>query len=290
MIDKIVANAVAAAQNNMKFNQGDFYGSGSVTLHDNDGNISLDGNGNPITDKGLLYCGHCRQLKQTRLYNPLTKRIIQPYISCQCMMEEDEKARAKISNDNLQIRIAQNLSQADALMLKNTFAKDKSANGDAGKLCRDYCRRWFDYYKPHNIGLYIYGGVGVGKSFYAACIANEIAHVYGDTVKVVSVTRVINDLFSTDDKSSYIDSLAAVDLLVLDDFGAERKSDYGQEQVYSVVDERYKAQKPLIVTSNLDYKELSQKSNVNRQRIFDRVRDMCVPFEIKGESKRGVKL
>lgn len=288
MISNIVDSVAAKAQKSIRFNDGDYYGNGSITLLDYKGEKALDGDGKPITDKGLLYCGRCKQLKQTRLFNPVTKKIISPPVFCQCEIEKDEQARAKIIEDNKQIQIQRNLSQSDALMLKNTFAKDTKANSIVSQLCREYCRHWRDKYFPKNIGLYIFGGVGVGKSFYASCIANEIARVYGDTVKAVSATRIINDLFGTESKSAYIDSLASVDLLVIDDFGAERKTDYGMEQIFSVVDERYKAQKPLILTSNYDYSALRQKASVSQQRIYDRVKDMCLPVKIEGSSMRGI--
>lgn len=270
-------------------NPSDFVGDGSKVLY-RDGEISRDGDGNPLTDEGLIYCGTCHQLKQYRIYAPFLGRVLEPYVVCQCEEKIDAQEQQRIIEYNRQRQIKLNLSQADALMLKNTFSVDKYPNSEPSKMLRDYCRHWKDKYQPMNRGLYIFGDVGVGKSFYASCVANEIARVYGDTVKAVSVTRVVNDLFSTDNKSGYIDSLASVDLLVLDDFGAERKSDYGLEQVFSVIDERYKAQKPLILTSNYDYSLLRQKVSVNQKRIYDRVIGMCLPVKIEGASLRGITI
>lgn len=286
MFDSVIADTVQRSYENILIDKSDYIGDGSKTLY-RDGEVSRDGDGNPLTDEGLIYCGTCHELKQYRIYSSILRRVIEPFVLCKCGQKIDKQERDRIIEENRQRRIAQNLSQADSLMLKNTFDKDKLPDSSVSKLCRDYCRRWNYYYQQKNIGLYIYGGVGVGKTFYASCVANEIAKVYGNTVKALSVTKAINDLFSNEDKSGYIDQLAAVDLLVLDDFGAERKTDYAVEQLFSIIDERYKAQKPIIITSNLDYGDLKSKTNIQYQRIYDRVIDMCIPVKVDGQSMRG---
>lgn len=289
MFNQILSHLERKSETTIPHNPSDYVGDGSKLLYI-DGEVSRDGNGNPLTDKGLIYCGTCHQLKQYRIYASFLGRVLEPFVVCECEQKINEQERQRIVAYNRQRRIDFNLSQADALMLKNTFSTDKYPSSEVSRMFRDYCYHWRDKYQPMNIGLYIFGGVGVGKTFYASCIANEIARSYGDTVKVLSITKAINDIFSTEDKSGYIDSLVAVDLLVLDDFGTERKTDYGFEQVFSIIDERYKTQKPLILTSNYDYSVLRQKVNINQQRIYDRVKDMCLPVKIEGSSMRGIAI
>jgi len=214
--------------------------------------------------------------------------MIEPYVPCLCEQQKDKNIHDRIVEENRQRRIDNNLSQADKLLLKSTFSADKFPKSEASRLFRDYCNHWRDTNLPRGTGLYIFGGVGVGKTFYASCIANEVAQKYGNTVKALSITKAINDLFSTSDKSGYIDELAKVDLLIIDDFGAERKTEYSNEVVYSILDERYKAQKPLILTSNTDYGILQNQRKTNR--VFDRVIDMCLPYQMIGESMRGITI
>ena len=287
MFSKIISQAEQKSRSGVKIRQGDYFGDGSRLLY-RDGEISKDGDGRPLTDKGLLYCGRCGNLRQYRIYASFLKRVIEPYVPCDCEQREDARQDARIAEENRQRRIDRNLSQADRLMLKNSFAADKYPDSEAGKLFRDYCRHWRGFYKPKGVGLYIFGGIGTGKTFYASCVANEIARVYGDSVRAMSVTKAINDMYSTDDKSGFIQELAAVDLLILDDFGAQRKTDYSGETVFSIIDERYKAQKPLILTSNLDYGVL--KKMRSKDRVYDRVIDMCVPYHMTGDSRRGVQI
>ncbi len=73
-------------------------------------------------------------------------------------------------------------------------------------------------------------------------------------------------------------------LLILDDFGAERNTEYALEQLFNVIDARYQARKPLILTSNLSLADLKNPADEAHKRIFDRVLEMCSPvnFGIAG--------
>ena len=285
MFDSVIENAVRESRKNIKIDKGDYVGDGSKFLYI-DGEKSLDGFGNPLTDEGLIYCGKCHELKSYRIYSSILGRVLEPFVVCKCGQKIDQHERDRIIQENKQREIDRNLAQADRLMLKSTFKKDKYPDCRGSRVSKDFCKRWIEYFSPKSIGLYMYGGVGVGKTFYASCIANEIARVYGHTVKAISMTKVVNDIFSAEDKSRYISELVSYDLLILDDFGAERKTDYALEQVFSVIDERYKMQKPLIITSNLSYGELKNAKDVQHKRIYDRIIDMCVPVELEGESRR----
>ena len=91
------------------------------------------------------------------------------------------------------------------------------------------------------------------------------------------------------DKQDIIDQMRYYPLLVIDDLGAERNSDYALETVYMVIDERYKSKKPLIVTTNLTLDEICNPKNMAYQRIYDRVLEMCAPLVFRGDSIRRRK-
>ena len=78
-------------------------------------------------------------------------------------------------------------------------------------------------------------------------------------------------------------------LLILDDFGMERGTEYGLEQVYNVIDSRYRSRKPLIVTTNLTLEELQNPEDTPHARIYDRLIEMCSPVCITGENFRKAK-
>ena len=78
-------------------------------------------------------------------------------------------------------------------------------------------------------------------------------------------------------------------LVILDDFGVERQSDYALEIVQFVLDERYKSGHPLIVTTNLTLRDLRSPKNITCARMFDRLNEMCVPLHFEGISRRKAK-
>ena len=87
-------------------------------------------------------------------------------------------------------------------------------------------------------------------------------------------------------RNEYIDRLCRFPLLILDDFGMERGTEYGLEQVYNVADSRYHSQKPLIVTTNLTLEELQHPEDTAHARIYDRLLEMCCPVFFTGENIR----
>ncbi len=85
---------------------------------------------------------------------------------------------------------------------------------------------------------------------------------------------------------SIFPAFAATPLLILDDFGMERGTEYGLEQVYSVIDSRYRSGKPLIATTNLTLEELQHPQDTPHARIYDRLTSMCAPVRFTGSNFR----
>ena len=133
-----------------------------------------------------------------------------------------------------------------------------------------------------NTGLLLWGNTGNGKTYAAACIANSLIDL-GIPTMITSFPRILNAWY---DKQEIIAQVRYYPLLIIDDLGAERNSDYALETVYAVIDERYKAKKPLIVTTNLTLEEICKPKNMDYQRIYDRVLEMCVPVVFQGQSIR----
>ena len=73
---------------------------------------------------------------------------------------------------------------------------------------------------------------------------------------------------------------------ILDDFGMERGTEYGLEQVFNVIDSRYRSGKPLIVTTNLTLDDLRNPEDTAHSRIYDRLLSMCVPVRFTGDNFR----
>jgi DNA replication protein DnaC len=79
------------------------------------------------------------------------------------------------------------------------------------------------------------------------------------------------------------------DLLILDDLGAERGTEYALEQVFAVIDARYRSRKPLVVTTNLTLDALKHPDDLAHARIYDRILEICAPILFGGENLRVEK-
>lgn len=241
-------------------------------------------------EDGLLYCGKCRTPKQMRLgNNPFTGESDPAIVPtpCQCQQEADREADERDKQERFKLKMSQ--LNADGITcpgsLRNTFADDDGQRPEVTAACRRYVDHW-DEMVAENIGILFYGGVGTGKTFYASCIANALLE-RRVTAAATSFPRLLNLLQGAQEKQKLLDSLTRYKLLILDDLGVERDSTFGMEQIFNVVDARYHAHLPIIVTTNLSIEELKNPSSMPYARIYDRVLEMCpVPLKLTGDSRR----
>ena len=102
-----------------------------------------------------------------------------------------------------------------------------------------------------------------------------------------NIARILNELNgSFSGRNDIVDKLCRYPLLIIDDFGMERGTEYALEQIYNIVDSRYRSQKPLIVTTNLTLDEIRHPQDTAHARIYDRLLEMCVPISCIGMSFR----
>ena len=112
----------------------------------------------------------------------------------------------------------------------------------------------------------------------------EMIYQYAAPTKAETIGGMKETVPVIKDRNEYISRLCSFPLLILDDFGMERGTEYGLEQVYNVVDSRYRSRKPLIVTTNLTLEELQNPEDTPHARIYDRLIEMCSPVCITGEN------
>lgn len=233
---------------------------------------------------GLLYCGSCNTKKQRVLVTPWGQSIV--YCLCKCETEKRNKELEEERKEE-EMRYIENLKIAglqDKDMFNCTFEKAK--NDVYIEKAMKYCENWQAIYENNN-GLLLWGDVGTGKTFVAGCIANYLLQSRVP-VMMTSLIKIINDLqgFNIADKNEYMNNLNKFKLLILDDLGAERQSEYALEQIFNVIDNRYKNGQPVIITTNLTLTELKNPQDTKYKRIYDRILEMCVPLKFSGTSKR----
>ena len=104
---------------------------------------------------------------------------------------------------------------------------------------------------------------------------------------MTNFARILNELNgSFFGRNDVVDKLCRYPLLIIDDFGMERGTEYALEQIYNIVDSRYRSRKPLIVTTNLTLDEIRHPQDTAHARIYDRLLEMCVPVSCIGVSFR----
>ena len=234
---------------------------------------------------GILYCGRCKTPKQARIAFSGETQIVPCLCNCADAEYKREEAERKKRERFAEIKALRIYELQDPIVHQCSFDLDDGAN-PATVNCQRYADKW-ENMRGRNLGLLLWGNTGNGKTFAAACIANQLMK-RGVPVLMVSFVRLLNVMqgLQTETKSTYLDSMNAFPLVILDDFGAERDTSFSLEQVYSVIDTRYKQNKPLIVTTNMALGELQKPSDMRYQRIYDRVLEMCVPIQFLGKSRR----
>ena len=153
-------------------------------------------------------------------------------------------------------------------------------------MVKQYVQHWEEFLAS-STGLLLWGDVGTGKSFIAGCIANALLDK-GVPVIMTNFARLLNkltDMYSGD-RNAYIDSFKRYPLMIIDDLGVERNSEFAREQVFSVIDSRYRRELPMIVTTNLTLEELQHPEDLSRSRIYDRVLERCLPIRVNDQNIR----
>lgn len=245
--------------------------------------------GDYIGDDGLLYCGKCNTKKQTRI-NVLGKEKT-PYCLCKCEADKRDREEEERRRIEFQQRIKEyrRVGFPESDMEHWTFANADDPNDKIIAAARKYVDN-FSEFREKGKGLLLFGTVGTGKTYAAACIANALIDK-GYPVMMTNFARIANTVGGMwEGKQEYYDSLNRFPLLILDDLAAERKTEYMSEIVFNVIDSRYRAGLPLIVTTNLTSEELKHPSDISYQRTFSRLLEMCLPVKVEGKDKRLEKL
>lgn len=243
-----------------------------------DGLQAVTPKGSHVGADGLAVCDRCGDYRQCAVTDPEGVRRVLP-CACACDGElaraDAERARERVSEARRRMAFP-----SDAMASK-TFAADDGrfgveqmgkAKAYAERLTRGGC----DY------GLLFFGRPDGGKTFMSCCIANAALDA-GLSVVVRSMPQLLSDM------DADLDRLTNCDLLVLDDLGAERSTSYGQERVYAIVDGRYNAKRPMVVSTNLSRQELASPPDTMSARIWGRVLESCLPVEVETGRRRATR-
>lgn len=263
MFNELIENISKKQENNI--NEGDFT--------------------NPDTE--LLMCGKCHTPKQA-IYTLSNGKIIKPFIPCKCeeerqkQLEEEQKQREREQRYKETIKRLQSIGITDKRYQESTFDKDDNRLPEISSDCRKYVEHWEEM-KERNAGILFYGGVGTGKSFLSCCVANELIKKCVP-VLITNLSKLVNAKVSDNGENDV--NLECFELLVIDDLGIENTT----QTAYNIIDDWYKSGKPIIVTTNLTIEELKHPDTTDKERIYNRILEMCpLRYLVKGESRRNEK-
>ena len=168
-----------------------------------------------------------------------------------------------------------------------TFAAFEKRQGTEGALSA--CKKWANGYPPkHGQGLVIEGPTGSGKTHLAAAITHDLLEK-GIEVIFQSVPDLLLRIRGTFNKNSELTEeqimrrLIEVEVLVLDDLGAEKMTDWTETTIYNLIDQRYRHERPIIITTNLNLGEIGDRIG---PRTMDRLAESYVSVKLKATSYR----
>lgn len=174
----------------------------------------------------------------------------------------------------------------DDRTMGSSFSNDRRPNSNPARVSRSFVDR-FRGERMNGRGLLFYGSPGTGKSFYAGCICNELTK-QGYRCLFTNTAKIINDIERDfKGKQDRLEEYAKYDLIVLDDFGVERQTEYKQELVTMIIDCLYRHKVPTIITTNKDFaRMISDNTNLYNMRIYSRLSEMCLPLKFTGRDMR----
>lgn len=154
---------------------------------------------------------------------------------------------------------------------------------------REFCER-IDDRLDEGRGLWIQGDTGTGKTTLAmlaakaALEARRTVAIYSLPGLLARIRRTFDGEVGEDSYFTFFNRLVSVDLLHLDDLGAENRTEWVLEQLYSIIDRRYNDRRSIIVTTNLEEPELFEQLG---DRIVSRLTEICGdPLVLTGADKR----
>lgn len=231
-----------------------------------------------------MNCEYCKKpLKEIK--RKVLGQTITTYVKCDCRLKkaEQEEKKYKEQDNFMKVKQMQDLCFDDTIYKKWCWEADNNKNEQMSNTLK----RYTPSNKKIKKGLLFYGEKGVGKTFYACCIANNFIE-NGKSAFFTSVTEYANADFET--KAFIEERLKKSYLVVIDDFLLERDTAFMQEQMFYILNLRYSTGKLTIFTTNLTLEQLKNPVNVYEERLYSRLFEMATFLELKGKDQRVEKL
>ncbi|NMA51219.1 MAG: primosomal protein DnaI [Mollicutes bacterium] len=221
------------------------------------------------------------------VYYPQKKgsRVTFDYIACKKLKNhtaELEEKKASTILDNARMKDIDVTDKKRVKLIK--WLKDFYDNYDQSKI---------------NKGLYLHGSFGSGKTFLLAALLNELKEQKGVRYELIYYPELLrnlkNDFSLVDNKVSY---LCNVEILVLDDIGAEKVTEWGRDEILgTILQHRMNNNLTTFFTSNLNINELETRlaaakdsiDIINASRIIERIKYLTTDMELISVNHRNIR-
>ena len=231
--------------------------------------------------KGIINCQN--RLEGYVMYpKENDKQIIFSYVPCKYKKELEKKEQERNTRDK------------DIL---NASMKDIDKDKERIEVIK-WLKKFYDSYDKNGSckGLYLHGNFGCGKTYLISALFNELSkkRISSEIVYYPELLRDIKSDFDT--FADRIDYLENVDLLLIDDIGAEKVTEWSRDEILgTILQKRMNNYKTTFFTSNLDLEGLEQHLRINNysddevkaKRILERIKQLCDVLELQGENKRN---
>lgn len=219
---------------------------------------------------------------------------------CPTCAQDREDARVEKEKSEEEYRRASRLRQLKKLAdipkrfevsSFRTYRADTDRQRHVLAVCEDYASR-FDEHAEAGRCMLLLGRTGTGKTHLAIAIANRLIHGHGKTVLYRTLSGILYEIRASYDnneasESKIMEELTGCDLLVIDEIGATKSTEFEMATLFAIINRRYENMMPTVVVSNLGPKQIPQAMG---DRCVDRMRENDgIALVFDWDSKRAVR-